>query len=258
MGAGGAAGSVVAPILVGGARVAEIVDVTGDDRDAGIERAAKAMREAKLVVTPTDTVHGVAADAFDPDATARIFTAKGRARSHPLPVLVRSQKQLPALTPLVSETLDRLVAAYWPGPLTIVVPCQPQLRWDIGDNDGTVAVRMPLDEVALELIRVVGPLAVTSANRAGQVPGPTAQDALEQLGDAVELYLDDGPRTAATPSTIVDVTRREPYVLREGVLPSAEVLGVARGEIDPFAVTPPPPAEDDVDGSGGDGEVAEG
>jgi L-threonylcarbamoyladenylate synthase len=232
--------------------VAEILDVTGDDRDIALGRAAQALREAQLVVVPTDTIYGVAADAFDPSATARIFTAKGRGRSHPLPVLVRSQKQLPALTPLVSEALDRLVAAYWPGPLTIVVPAQPQLRWDLGRNDGTVAVRMPLDEVALEVIRAVGPLAVTSANRSGQRPGPTAQDAFEQLGEAVELYLDDGPRTEAVPSTIVDVTRREPHVLREGVLPASEVLGVASGEVDPFAVGADGVAPADAEPSGRD------
>ncbi len=219
--------------------MADILDVTGDERDIAIARAASALRDAQLVVMPTDTVYGVAADAFDPEATARIFAAKDRARAHPLPVLVRSQKQLPALTPLVSEALDHLVAAYWPGPLTIVVPAQPQLRWDLGRNDGTVAVRMPLDEVALELIKHVGPLAVTSANRSGQQPGPTAAAAFEQLGEAVEVYLDDGPRTSAVPSTIVDVTRRQPHVLREGVLPAAEVLGVASGEIDPFGVPLP-------------------
>lgn len=230
--------------------MAEILDVTGDDREIAIARAAQAMREAQLVVLPTDTVYGVAADAFDPSATAKIFTAKGRARSHPLPILVRSQKQLPALTPLVSEVLDRLVAAYWPGPLTIVVPAQPQLRWDLGRNDGTVAIRMPLDEVALEVIREVGPLAVTSANRSGQPPATTAQEALEQLGETAELYLDDGPRSDAVRSTIVDVTRSEPHVLREGVLPAAEVLGVASGEVDPFAVGEegPPPADPTLPG----------
>jgi L-threonylcarbamoyladenylate synthase len=234
--------------------VAEILDVTGDDREIALARAAQALREAQLVVTPTDTLYGVAADAFDPEATARIFTAKGRARAHPLPVLVRSQKQLPALTPLVSEALDRLVAAYWPGPLTVVVPAQPQLRWDLGRNDGTVAVRMPLDEVALELIRSVGPLAVTSANRSGMPPGPTAQDALEQLGEAVELYLDDGPRAEATPSTIVDLTRSAPHVLREGALPATEVLGVASGEVDPFAVgvDEAPPRDPELSGSDDD------
>ncbi|MEX1178328.1 MAG: L-threonylcarbamoyladenylate synthase [Nitriliruptor sp.] len=215
--------------------MAEILDVTGDDHEAGVARASEALRSARLVVMPTDTVYGVAADAFDPAATARIFDAKDRSRTHPLPVLVRSQKQLPALTPLVSDVLDRLVAAYWPGPLTIVVPAQPQLRWDLGRNDGTVAVRMPLDDVALAVIRSVGPLAVTSANRSGREPGPTAADAHEQLGDAVDIYLDGGPRDGGLPSTIVDVTRREPHVLREGVVPATEVLAVARGELDPFA-----------------------
>jgi L-threonylcarbamoyladenylate synthase len=236
--------------------VAEILDVTGDDRDVAVAQAAAALRDARLVVVPTDTVYGVAADAFDPAATSRIFAAKDRARAHPLPVLVRSQKQLPALTPLVSEVLDRLVAAYWPGPLTVVVPAQPQLRWDIGRNDGTVAVRMPLDEVALDLIRAVGPLAVTSANRSGRDPGPTARDALDQLGDEVAYYLDDGPRDSSLPSTIVDLTRRDPHVLREGVLPATEVLAVARGELDPFAV--PLPEERDAGQGAGDAEARDG
>jgi L-threonylcarbamoyladenylate synthase len=226
--------------------VAEILDVTGDGRDAAVERGTEVLRDGRLVVMPTDTVYGVAADAFDPGATARIFDAKDRGRAHPLPVMVRSQKQLPALTPLVSDALDRLVAAYWPGPLTIVVPAQSQLRWDLGRNDGTVAVRMPLDDVALALIRTVGPLAVTSANRSGRPPGPTAADALAQLGDAVDLYLDDGPREGGVPSTIVDVTRREPHILREGALPAPEVLAVARGELDPFAVGSPDPAADEA------------
>jgi L-threonylcarbamoyladenylate synthase len=226
------------------ADVVEFLDVTGDGREDAVARAADALRDAQLVVLPTDTLYGVAADAFDPTATGRIFAAKDRARAHPLPVLVRSQKQLPALTPLVSDVLDRLVAAYWPGPLTIVVPSQPQLRWDLGRNDGTVAVRMPLDEVALEVIRAVGPLAVTSANRSGVEPGATAADAREQLGDAVAVYLDDGPRDGGLPSTIVDVTRRDPHVLREGALPATEVLAVARGELDPFAVPPPEDRDD--------------
>lgn len=242
--------------------MAEILDVSGDDRDVALARAASALRDALLVVLPTDTVYGVAADAFDPEATARIFAAKDRARAHPLPVLVRSQKQLPALTPLVSDALDRLVAAYWPGPLTIVVPAQPQLRWDLGRNDGTVAVRMPLDEIALELIRAVGPLAVTSANRSGRATGATAADAHQQLGDAVEVYLDDGPRDGGERSTIVDVTRRAPHVMREGAIPAAEVLGVASGEIDPFAVPLPEERGTDVPpgpgADGGDSGAAEG
>jgi tRNA threonylcarbamoyl adenosine modification protein (Sua5/YciO/YrdC/YwlC family) len=225
--------------------VAEVLDVTGDDRDAAIARAAEVLRAAQLVVVPTDTVYGVAADAFDRNATGRIFAAKDRARSHPLPVFVRSQKQLPALTSLTGDVLDRLVTAYWPGPLTIVVPAQSQLRWDLGRNDGTVAVRMPLDPVTLELVRAVGPLAVTSANRSGRPPGATAEDARAQLGEAVDIYLDDGPRDGGLPSTIVDVTRRQPAILREGALPAAEVVAVARGDLDPLEVPPveAPPIE---------------
>jgi L-threonylcarbamoyladenylate synthase len=233
--------------------VSELLDVTGDGREDAVSRAAEVLRGAHLVVMPTDTVYGLAADAFATAATARVFTAKDRARTHPLPVMIRSQKQLPALTSRSGEVLDRLVAAYWPGPLTIVLPAQSQLRWDLGRNDGTVAVRMPLDQVALDLIRAVGPLAVTSANRSGRDPAQTAEDARAQLGDAVDCYLDDGPREGGVPSTIVDLTRRTPRVLREGVLPATEVLAVARGDLDPFAVPTP---EDRVRDGSSDGTAA--
>lgn len=211
----------------------QVVPARGADRDPAVARAATLLRDGHLVVLPTDTVYGVAADAFNPQGTRRIFTAKGRDRRFPLPVLVRSPKQLPGLCPQLPEAAERLMAAYWPGPLTLVVAALSGLRWDLGDNDGTVAVRMPLDEVALAVIREVGPLSVTSANLAGQPPASTAAQAREQLGDAVELYLDDGPRRSALASTIVDLTRRQPQVLRAGVIDAEQVLQVARGELDP-------------------------
>jgi L-threonylcarbamoyladenylate synthase len=216
--------------------VAEVIDVTGEGRGAGVKRAADALRAGQLVVLPTDTVYGVAADAFNLDGTARIFRAKEADRSAPLAVMVRSPKQLTGLTTRVSEVADRLVAAYWPGPLTLVIPAEPNLRWDLGANQATVAVRMPLDEVALDVVRAVGPLAVSSANRSGEPPATTAAEAAERFGDAVAMCLDDGPREHARLSTIVDLTRREPVVLRPGALPEDEVLAVARGEIDPFRV----------------------
>lgn len=216
--------------------MSEIYDVTGDHRADGLARASEMLRTSRLVVVPTDTVYGVAADAFDADATGRIFAAKDRSRQHPLPVMVRSQKQLPALTARSDEVIDRLVAAFWPGPLTIVVPAQAGLRWDIGRNDGTVAVRMPLEPAVLDLVRQVGPLAVTSANRSGRAPASDIATARDELGDAVDVYLDAGPRPGGVPSTIIDITRREPRILREGVLPATQVLGIATGEIDPFAL----------------------
>lgn len=233
--------------------MSETFDVTGKQRADGLARASEMLRSGRLVVVPTDTVYGIAADAFDADATGRIFAAKDRSRAFPLPVLIRSQKQLPALTSRADEILDRLVAAFWPGPLTIVLPAQAGLRWDIGRNDGTVAVRMPLDPVTLELIRTVGPLAVTSANLSGHPPAQDAAAARAQLGDRIEVYLDAGRREGGVPSTIVDITRREPKVLREGVLPATQVLAIARGEVDPFAIGQEPAADGDAGGDASDG-----
>lgn len=212
----------------------QVLDATGGLRDAAVTRAAGALRDGEIVVIPTDTVYGVAADAFNPHGTRRIFEAKQRPRSFPLPVLVRSPKQLPGLCPALPPGAEELLAAYWPGPLTVVVAAQTGLHWDLGDNEGTVAVRMPMDEVALAVIREVGPLAVTSANRSGQPPATTVEEAREQLGSLVRHYLDDGPRRAQDASTIVDLTRSEPQVLRVGRIPESDVLAVARGELDPL------------------------
>ena len=215
----------------------QILDAKGEDRDATVTRAGAALRDGELVVLPTDTLYGVAADAFNPHGTRRIFEAKQQPRSVPLPVLLRSPKQPPGLCPTLPDAAEPLMAAYWPGPLTIVVPAQSGLRWDLGENEATVAVRMPLDEVALAVIREVGPLAVTGANRAGQPSPTTVEEAREQLGAAVRHYVDDGPRLGRTASTIVDLTRSEPRVLREGVIPEADVLAVARGDLDPLAAS---------------------
>lgn len=219
--------------------MSEILAVDGDQREAGIEQAALRLRAGDPVVLPTDTVYGVAADAFRPDGCARVFAVKQRERRFPLPVLLRSPKQLLGLCTAVPESAERLMAAYWPGPLTLVVPADPNLRWDLGDAQGTVAVRMPLDDVTLAVIGAVGPLAVTSANRSGRPAATTVPEAYEQLGDDVPVYLDDGPRGSLAPSTIVDLTRGEPEVMRAGELDEQELLAVASGELDPLEATPP-------------------
>jgi L-threonylcarbamoyladenylate synthase len=225
--------------------VSEVIDATGEGREVAVQRAADALRTGQLVVLPTDTVYGVAADAFNLDGTSRLLRARGASRSAPLAVFVRSPKQLTGLTTEVTEVAERLVAAYWPGPLTLVIPAEPNLRWDLGDAQQVVAVRMPLDDVALEVVRAVGPLAVSSASRVG-VPTPvTAAEAVAGLGDEVTVGLDDGPRELGVRSTIVDLTRREPVVLRPGMLPGDEVLAVARGEVDPFRVGQGDQADDE-------------
>lgn len=214
--------------------MAEVIAASGDGRDDAVARAVEILREGGLVVVPTDTVYGLAADAFDRIATTRIASAKRRDRSVPLAVFIRSPKQLIGLTPSVPAEADRLMAAYWPGPLTMVLRAEPGLRWDLGDSAGTVAVRMPLDEIALAVVRAVGPLAVTGASRTGAMPPATVEQARAELGDDVDLYLDAGPRDAEARSTIVDLTRDRPRVLRSGVLPDDQVLAVARGELDPL------------------------
>lgn len=218
--------------------MSEVVDAAAD-LDGAVGRAVTELRGGGLVVMPTDTVYGVAADAFDAEGTRKIFQAKRRSRSFPLPVLIRGPKQLLGLVTQVPETAELLMAAYWPGALTIVVRSDPNLSWNLGAAEGTVAVRMPFDDVALAIIREVGPMAVTSANLSGQPPARTVAAAQEQLGDAVGVYVDDGRRRGTMPSTIVDLTRREPHVLRAGVHPEDEILAVARGELGPHEIASP-------------------
>lgn len=198
-------------------------------RSSGISAAVSAVRGGRLVVLPTDTVYGVGADAFDPAAVAALLAAKGRGRDMPVPVLVGSWQTIDGLAFVVPDAARELISAFWPGALSIVVAQAPSLLWDLGEGNGTVMVRMPLHPVAIELLREVGPLAVSSANISGQPPAVTADDARHQLGDLVEIYLDAGPSAQQTASTIVDLTKATPRILREGPVTTreiADVLGV--------------------------------
>lgn len=173
---------------------------------AGMRHARQAIGRGELIVMPTDTVYGVAADAFSPAAVQRLLDAKGRGRNQPPPVLIGSVDTLPALAESVPEPVQRLVDAFWPGGLTIVLPAQPSLVWDLGETMGTVAVRMPEGRVALELLAETGPLAVSSANLTGHDAAISALDAEKMLGDSVAVYLADGLSKDGIASTIVDAT----------------------------------------------------
>jgi L-threonylcarbamoyladenylate synthase len=188
-------------------------------RAAGIAEAAAVLRKSDLAVMPTDTVYGVAADAFSPAAVAGLLAAKGRGRDLPPPVLVGTMRAATALIEDLNASGKDLIEEFWPGGLTLVVRASRSLIWDLGDTKGTVAVRMPLHELALDLLKETGPLAVSSANRAGEPPATTADGAQEQLGDAVSVYLDGGTCPGEVPSTIVDVTGSVPRLLRAGVVP---------------------------------------
>ncbi|GAB7031010.1 L-threonylcarbamoyladenylate synthase [Streptomyces sp. NPDC021749] len=196
------------------------------DRATGLREAASAVRRGELVVLPTDTVYGIGADAFSAEAVGDLLEAKGRGRGMPSPVLVGSPNTLHGLVTDFSELAWELVDAFWPGALTLVARHQPSLTWDLGETRGTVAVRMPLHPVAIELLTDVGPMAVSSANLTGH-PSPQDCDAAQQmLGDAVSVYLDGGPTPAAVPSSIVDVTGKVPVLLREGALSADELRKV--------------------------------
>ncbi len=189
-----------------------------DRRRRGIAAVADAIAAGRLVVLPTDTVYGLGADAFAPEAVQRVLQAKGRGREMPVPVLVGSWAGIDGLMTVVPDPVRRLVRAFWPGGLTLVVEHASTLAWDLGDARGTVAVRMPLHPVALELLERTGPLAVSSANVSGQPPATTAEQAQEQLGEAVAVYLAAAPTESTVPSTIVDATATTPRLLRAGAV----------------------------------------
>jgi L-threonylcarbamoyladenylate synthase len=187
-------------------------------RAVGIAEAAASLRKGDLAVMPTDTVYGLAADAFSPPAVVSLLAAQGRDRQMPPPVLVGTVRAATALVEDLNDSGKDLIDEFWPGALTLVLRANPTLLWDLGDTKGTVAVRMPLHEVALELLKETGPLAVSSANRSGAPPATTVADAEAQLGEAVAVYLDGGPCPGDVPSTIVDLTGPVPRLLRAGAI----------------------------------------
>jgi tRNA threonylcarbamoyl adenosine modification protein (Sua5/YciO/YrdC/YwlC family) len=202
----------------------------------GIAAASDAVRRGEVVVLPTDTVYGVGVDAFAADAVAAVLAAKGRGREMPLPVLIPNADTVDGLAADVPEYARDLMRAFWPGPLTLVLHSQGSLLWDLGETNGTVALRIPQNDVALELLAEVGPMAVTSANLSGQAPATTILEAATQLGSAVSVYLDAGPSGGghssggSAASTILDCTRDTPMILRAGAI-SPEQLQQILGDL---------------------------
>jgi tRNA threonylcarbamoyl adenosine modification protein (Sua5/YciO/YrdC/YwlC family) len=206
-----------------------------EERAAGIADAVSSVRRGELVVLPTDTVYGVGADAFLPSAVQALLDAKGRGREMPAPVLVGTVRAASALVEDLGTYGQDLLDEFWPGALTVVCRANPNLSWDLGETKGTVAVRMPLHDLAIELLKETGPMAVSSANLTGGPPARTAAEAEEQLGDAVAVYLDGGEAGEALPSSIVDLTGTVPRLLRAGAIPEKtlrDVVGVLLVETD--------------------------
>ena len=211
-----------------------------------LDEAVNALSRGGLVVLPTDTVYGIAADAFTPPAVAALLAAKGRGRQMPPPVLVPDVRTLDGLCVDVSDAVRELVASFWPGGLTVICDAQPSLAWDLGETRGTVAVRMPDHPAALALLRRTGPLAVSSANRTGSPAALSAHDALRQLGDSVQVYLDAGPAPGGVASTIVDATGPTLRLVRTGAISLADLRAVV-----PVEDVPGPPTPEGTEAAGG-------
>ncbi|MGQ3385222.1 L-threonylcarbamoyladenylate synthase [Glutamicibacter sp. TV12E] len=201
---------------------------------AGITAAKAALADKRCIVLPTDTVYGIGADAFSAQGVAMLLAAKGRGRTMPPPVLIAQTATMDGLARDIPDAARKLAEAFWPGGLTLILQAQPSLTWDLGETRGTVALRVPNDDTALELLRETGPLAVSSANRTGQPAALDADSAMEQLGESVDVYLDGGSRgensADALPSTIIDCTGEHLKVVRSGAI-SIEELRVVVPEV---------------------------
>lgn len=234
-------------------------DCIGDD-PASVAEACEAAREAitdgECIVLPTDTVYGIGVDAFSAEAVQRLLDAKKRGRDMPPPVLIGEPVLFRTLAVDVPETAQALVDRHWPGALTVICRIQPSLQIDLGDTEGTIALRVPDHELARDILRRTGPLAVSSANISGQPAALTCDDAIDQLGDLVSVYLDGGPLGGAggAPSTIVDFTRREDgEVLRRGAI-SVETLRETAPSLRELTSGAQDPQQGSSSGSGPNGE----
>lgn len=199
--------------------VSDMLDCTDPaNRSNAIAAATRAVEGGSVIVLPTDTLYGIGCDAFNSAAVSGLLAAKGRGRDMPVPVLVGSWNTIDGLVSYVTADARNLIEAFWPGGLTLIVEHAPTLAWDLGDARGTVGIRMPLHPVALELLAITGPMAVSSANRTSLPPATNVAQAYEQLGEAVSVYLDGGEVPIGRPSSIVDLTGDLPRLVREGAI----------------------------------------
>ncbi len=194
--------------------------------DSSLGFAVDAVGRGEAIILPTDTVYGIGCDAFNPEAVAAILAAKGRGRESPPPVLVHSAAAAAELATELPHTATALMGVFWPGPLTLVVSARPGLDWNLGESQGTVAVRVPDHPTALALLARTGPLAVTSANLTGSAPATTAEEAERSLGAFCAVVLDAGPSTLGKASTILDVTGPRARLLRVGAIDRERIEAV--------------------------------
>lgn len=206
-----------------------------------IERAAAILRAGGLVAFPTETVYGLGADAANPAAVAKIFAAKGRPQNHPLIVHLSDSAQLPLWAAEIPESAHKLAAAFWPGPLTLVLKRAAGVPDCVTGGQGTVGLRIPGHPLALELLRAFAGeaggrsysgVAAPSANKFGRISPTTAEHVRAELGAALDWVLDGGECEVGIESTIIDLSRGRPVLLRPGQITPAQIAAVLGGEVE--------------------------
>jgi L-threonylcarbamoyladenylate synthase len=190
--------------------------------DEAIQAALKIWHAGGLVAFPTDTVYGVGALAFDGEAVESIYKSKDRPVEKAIPILIGDSDDMQKVGMDIPDIAHKLASRFWPGPLTVVIPKKRTLPESVSAT-ATVGVRVPDHEIARALLRAAGPMAVTSANISGQPSPSTAQDVLAQLGGRIDLIIDGGTTPGGVPSTIVDCTRDDIKILREGPITLEEI-----------------------------------
>jgi L-threonylcarbamoyladenylate synthase len=238
-----------------GYQLFDCADGDSETIEAAVDAAGAAIERGECIVMPTDTVYGIGADAFSPAAVQRLLDAKVRGRDMPPPVLIGEPSLIRALAVEIPQQAKDLVKEHWPGPLTVICRMQPSLRMDLGDTEGTIALRVPDHALARQILRRTGPIAVSSANISGLPPAVSCEQAIEQLGESVAVYLNAGPMGSAdaAPSTIVDFTQYAGgEILRHGAL-SIEVIRETLPDIVDLA--DPPSSDQDADGGSGAGSL---
>jgi len=198
--------------------------ISAKQKDA-IKLAANALMQGELVAFPTDTVYGLGAMVDDPCAIERLYIVKNRPASKAIPVLIGKPADLEMITSQLGEYARKFAEKFWPGPLTLVVICNPSLPNTLSAT-ATIGVRIPDHPVALRLLNAAGPLAVTSANLSGQSNALSAGEVLDQLGRKIPIILDGGICPGGRPSTVVDCTGAEPYILRQGPISLEQLKSV--------------------------------
>jgi tRNA threonylcarbamoyl adenosine modification protein (Sua5/YciO/YrdC/YwlC family) len=211
----------------------KIFDCSVDtDLLTGMRLAKVYLGRTELAVIPTDTVYGIAANAFSAEAVQALLDAKGRDRQSPPPVLIANLNMARALVETLPDAAVKLAETFWPGALTMILRAQPSLQWDLGETRGTVALRVPDHKIALALIEETGPLAVSSANLTGQPAATTCQQAFDYLDKSVAVFLDGGPSPKGEASTIIDMTALVDSYDSEGNLTTeGEIKVVRRGAL---------------------------